>query len=101
MMIILRFYSMAGNCEDGSMMVQIVSYPQEGDRKPEFHLEQGLKMVLKNVANTCPVLIVCVSGKYRTGKSFLVNLLATYLTHTVTEVCCMVSRSKRILHTLA
>ena len=90
-MVILHVYSMARNCEDGSMMVQIVSFPQEGDRKPEFHLEQGLRMVLKNVANFCPVLIVCVSGKYRTGKSFLVNLLATYLTHTVTEVSCIIS----------
>ena len=90
-MIILRFYSMAGNCEDGSMMVKIVSFSQDVDRKAEFYHEQGLRMVLRNVANTCPVLIVCVSGKYRTGKSFLVNLLATYLTHTVTEVSCIIS----------
>lgn len=60
-----------------------------GAQDLEFHHDQGLHKVLKDVPNDCKVYTISVSGPFRKGKSFLINLLATYLEHTVCEVCLL------------
>ncbi|XP_043226170.1 atlastin-2-like [Amphibalanus amphitrite] len=59
---------------------QIISVIENGESK-ELHLhEENLRALLSESDQNSPVVVLSVTGAYRTGKSFLLNSMVRYLT---------------------
>ena len=67
-----------------SEIVQIVEFAKkskqkDGENLASFHLDV-LKDIMKGTEDL-PALVVSITGVFRSGKSFLLNLMLTYLSH--------------------
>ena len=75
---------MAVNMLSGSNIEQIVEFAKKSKKKKsddnslaKFHVRK-LEAIMKGVEDY-PALVVSITGVYRSGKSFLINLMITYL----------------------
>lgn len=55
------------------------SKQKDGENLASFHLDV-LNDIMKGTEDL-PALVVSITGVYRSGKSFLLNLMLTYLSH--------------------
>ena len=64
-----------------SQTVKFVSLPEDDDNMAHACIDtDSFGRILEGLQDM-PVMIVTISGEYRTGKTFLLNLMATYLEH--------------------
>ena len=60
---------------------KIIEFEKDQDEKPvAVFNNKALDEALEGFENV-PILVICVTGEFRSGKSFLLNLLVTYLNH--------------------
>ena len=83
-----------------SETVKIVNLPKNDESlaAPQFDVA-SLDEVLAGLEEF-PVLIVTISGQFRSGKSFLMNLMATYLEHLQNVIMDTVNYKLRILENI-
>ena len=61
--------------------VKIIDFKKEGERKYKVELDEyRLNKILEPVQHI-PIIVLSITGAFRTGKSFFMNLVATYLEH--------------------
>ena len=64
-----------------SQTVKFVSLPEDDDNMAHAYIDTDCFGRILEGLQDMPVMIVTISGEYRTGKTFLLNLMATYLEH--------------------
>ena len=60
---------------------RIIQFERDQGGKPVVEFQHE---VLSDALISCrdkPVVVICVTGEFRSGKSFLLNLLVTFLNH--------------------
>jgi len=74
---------MSSNLEQITLLIRFPNKEdiEEGD-PPIFHVEEVERLINANVAfREKKFFLVSITGVYRSGKSFLLNLMQTYLDH--------------------
>ncbi|KAF6033677.1 hypothetical protein EB796_008013 [Bugula neritina] len=78
--------------------VEIVTFPEDIENgAPTFLLKRFRSILEKQGAKKLPVFIISITGVFRSGKSFLLNLMKTYLEYYSTSILSQSILSQSIL----
>ena len=60
---------------------RIIQFERDTEGKPIVTFDHDVLATALRGCEKKPVLVICVTGEFRSGKSFLLNLLVTFLNH--------------------